>query len=181
MAWGVDATIRWRHNIFVLRCGDVANPVLGMKQGVTYTFDQSDASNWYHPLGFAYNPDGAHKGVDELEPGLLEDWACAKGMQCQAPMYFINDEYVGTYSNIDNSDVTTLRPCFPSTPSTRRGPLLDDVEATLGLRRWRSRRCTAAGKASRSRRARTISVWTSTSPRSSFAARTGWRTSTRSR
>ena len=41
MAWGVDATIRWRHNIFVLRCGDVANPVLGMKQGVTYTFDQS--------------------------------------------------------------------------------------------------------------------------------------------
>ena len=26
-------------------------------------------------------------------------------MQCQAPMYFINDEYVGTYSNIDNSDV----------------------------------------------------------------------------
>jgi len=89
----------------VLRCGDVANPVLGMKQGVTYTFDQSDASNWYHPLGFAYNPDGAHKGVDELEPGLLEDWACSKGMQCQAPMYFINDEYVGTYSNIDSDDV----------------------------------------------------------------------------
>ena len=26
----------------------------------TYTFDQSDHTNWYHPVGFAYQPDGAH-------------------------------------------------------------------------------------------------------------------------
>merc|ERR1719359_1250518 len=51
-------------------CGDVANPVIVMKRGVTYTFDQSDNSNWYHPLGFAYFVDGAHNEVDELEPGI---------------------------------------------------------------------------------------------------------------
>ena len=33
-------------------------------------FDQLDSSNWYHPLGFAYYPDGAHDGVDELEEGV---------------------------------------------------------------------------------------------------------------
>jgi len=27
-------------------CGDVAMPVIGMQQGITYNFDQSDASNW---------------------------------------------------------------------------------------------------------------------------------------
>ena len=57
-------------------CGDVANPVIVMKRGVTYTFDQSDNSNWYHPLGFAYYVDGAHNEVDELEPGI----APAKGV-----------------------------------------------------------------------------------------------------
>ena len=43
-------------------------PTLIMKAGVTYTFIQQDISNWYHPLGFAYFPDGAHVGVPELEP-----------------------------------------------------------------------------------------------------------------
>ena len=33
-------------------------------------FDQLDPSNWFHPLGFAYHPDGAHDGVDELEEGV---------------------------------------------------------------------------------------------------------------
>jgi hypothetical protein len=51
-------------------CGDVANPVIKMKQGTTYIFDQSHDSNWYHPLGWAYYVDGAHNEVDELEPGI---------------------------------------------------------------------------------------------------------------
>lgn len=33
-------------------------------------FDQLDSTNWFHPLGFAYFPDGAHEGVEELEEGI---------------------------------------------------------------------------------------------------------------
>jgi len=36
------------------------NPKLSIAAGVEYTFDQSDASNWYHPIGFAYIAGGAH-------------------------------------------------------------------------------------------------------------------------
>merc|ERR1719232_1347295 len=36
------------------------NPKLMLNAGTTYTFDQSDASNWYHPVGFAYIAGGAH-------------------------------------------------------------------------------------------------------------------------
>jgi len=59
-------------------CGDVANPVIKMKQGTTYIFDQSHDSNWYHPLGWAYFVDGAHNEVDELEPGIAppDNGAC---------------------------------------------------------------------------------------------------------
>jgi len=31
-----------------------------VKIGQTIVFDQTDPTNWYHPLGFAYYPDGAH-------------------------------------------------------------------------------------------------------------------------
>jgi hypothetical protein len=59
-------------------------------------------SNYYHPLGFAYFPDGAHDGVDELEPGigLGTDMACVKSLTCPAPMYFLNGNFLGNYSNI---------------------------------------------------------------------------------
>jgi len=36
------------------------NPKLSLTAGTTYTFDQSDASNWYHPVGFSYIAGGAH-------------------------------------------------------------------------------------------------------------------------
>ena len=63
---------------------------------------QSDRSNYYHPLGFAYYPDGAHADVDELEPGIAPPGsasACADDMTCPAPMYFQAGEYLGEYSN----------------------------------------------------------------------------------
>jgi uncharacterized protein (DUF305 family)/plastocyanin len=44
------------------------SPEITVKIGQTYTFDQRDPSNWYHPVGFAYYPDGAHGaswGADE--------------------------------------------------------------------------------------------------------------------
>ncbi len=53
---------------FKVKGCDGIMPTLGMEKGVAYIFDQSDSSNYYHPLGFAYYSDGAHVGEDELEP-----------------------------------------------------------------------------------------------------------------
>ena len=36
------------------------NPKLTLAAGTTYTFVQSDITNWYHPVGFAYIAGGAH-------------------------------------------------------------------------------------------------------------------------
>ena len=55
----------------------IPSPTIRATIGQTYTFDQSDPSNWYHPVGFAYEPDGAHGStwggaeLDEVE-GLGE-------------------------------------------------------------------------------------------------------------
>ncbi|CAM9200341.1 unnamed protein product [Discosporangium mesarthrocarpum] len=67
---------------------DGIQPALTMVRGETYTFDQTDETNWYHPLGFAYEPDGAHEGVDELEEGVGNG---------DAPVYIIN----GNISDLD--------------------------------------------------------------------------------
>jgi len=36
------------------------SPEITARIGDTLVFDQTDASNWYHPVGFAFYPDGAH-------------------------------------------------------------------------------------------------------------------------
>jgi hypothetical protein len=92
-------------------------PTLAIKQGTTYSFNQADETNWYHPLGFAYAPDGALSANDELEkvvaaPGGA-DAGCAATQSCQAPNYKLDgaalrsdpldpedfglDEYEGNY------------------------------------------------------------------------------------
>ena len=48
-------------------CGDMINPTLGLELGTTYIFDQSDISNFSHPLGFSYFPDGGHVGKPNLD------------------------------------------------------------------------------------------------------------------
>ena len=66
---------------------------------------QSDITNFYHPLGLAYYPDGAHDDVDELEPGIVPPGSsstCGNNMSCPAPMYFVNGTYAGKYSNNDS-------------------------------------------------------------------------------
>jgi hypothetical protein len=89
----------------------MVNPVIGMEVGKTYTFNQIAHKNYYHPMGFAYYADGAHDNKDELEPGISapgSSSSCADDMTCPAPMYFIDGEYLGTYSNIPKvADVTT--------------------------------------------------------------------------
>mmetsp|Transcript_27693 Transcript_27693/g.71275 ORF Transcript_27693/g.71275 Transcript_27693/m.71275 type:complete len:386 (+) Transcript_27693:191-1348(+) len=47
------------------------SPVLEMTVGQTYTFDQTQITNWYHPLGFAYYPDGALDDKPEIEDESL--------------------------------------------------------------------------------------------------------------
>jgi hypothetical protein len=85
----------------IKECGDTVMPTIMMKRGVEYTFDQTDKSNWYHAVGFAYFADGAHNEVDELEPGITQSGSkCVDDMTCQAPMYFRDGEYVGgDYNN----------------------------------------------------------------------------------
>ncbi|KAL7519120.1 hypothetical protein ACHAWX_003916 [Stephanocyclus meneghinianus] len=87
-----------------LECGDVPNPTLGIELGKTYQFIQADPSNHMHPLGFAYYPDGDHAGLDELEPGIVPPGSssnCSTDLLCPAPMYHLNDQYLGTYPNFD--------------------------------------------------------------------------------
>ena len=36
------------------------SPDITVQIGKTYVFNQHDPTNWYHPVRFAYYPDGAH-------------------------------------------------------------------------------------------------------------------------
>jgi len=86
-------------------CPGLINPTIGMVVGETYTFDQSDRSNYYHPLGFAYFPDGAHDGKDELEPSIKpvgSTSTCDTTNVCPAPQYFVDGAYVGFFDNAVN-------------------------------------------------------------------------------
>ena len=48
-------------------------PELEVRVGSSYLFDQTDETNWFHPLGFAYYPDGENgvtwgaAGQEEVE------------------------------------------------------------------------------------------------------------------
>ena len=76
------------------------NPTLNLEIGRTYIFDQRDVSNHYHLIGFSYEADGAHVGVDELEPGIAPGNSdCDEDMTCPAPMYYLDNRYKGKYSN----------------------------------------------------------------------------------
>jgi len=80
-------------------CGDINNPTIGLIKGEKYEFIQKDASNWYHPMGFAWYVDGAHVDADELEPTIappnapsgyscVSTWAGAPPyLDCPAPRY----------------------------------------------------------------------------------------------
>lgn len=88
---------------------DGVNPTLGIEKDVTYRFVQKDITNYYHPLGLAYYPDGAHDDVDELEPGIAPPGStsgCAMTNSCPAPMYIKGGEYLGEYSN--NADIVPV-------------------------------------------------------------------------
>jgi len=88
---------------------EIFMPTLGIQKGVTYHFVQSDLHNYYHPVGFAYYPDGEHDDQIELEPGQQPPGSssdCDESMTCPAPMYFLNGNYLGSYSN--NADLVPV-------------------------------------------------------------------------
>lgn len=83
-----------------------SSPTITAKIGQTITFDQTDPTNWYHAVGFAYGPDGAHGdgwGAEDENPevelagelqykinGLIPDCtdAGATGLDCYEPEFF---------------------------------------------------------------------------------------------
>lgn len=83
-------------------CGlDVLNPTIAMEVGQTYNFVQEHRSNYFHPIGFAYSPYGDEELKIEVEPGTSRGIGrdCIDTLSCDAPMYMLNDEYLGRYSN----------------------------------------------------------------------------------
>ena len=54
-------------------------PELTVEIGKTYHFDQTHHTNWYHPLGFGYFPDGAHGKTWGAEERAEIDAATARG------------------------------------------------------------------------------------------------------
>ena len=45
---------------FKVKGHDGVQPTLQMELNTVYVFDQNDSTNWFHPPGLAYQPDGAH-------------------------------------------------------------------------------------------------------------------------
>mmetsp|Transcript_21096 Transcript_21096/g.37823 ORF Transcript_21096/g.37823 Transcript_21096/m.37823 type:complete len:492 (+) Transcript_21096:151-1626(+) len=75
-------------------------PTLGMRQNVLHVFDQTNTTNWYHPLGFAYGPDGVYGDNVELERAVPAignpDSDCADTYSCDCPQYKLNGENLVT-------------------------------------------------------------------------------------
>jgi hypothetical protein len=69
MKWNPHAS-EW--GAYTITGCDGVNPKLMLAAGTEYTFDQSDASNWYHPVGFAYIAGGAHTECKDAAGDLGE-------------------------------------------------------------------------------------------------------------
>lgn len=78
---------------------DGIQPTLAMKANVQYVFDQSDETNWFHPLGFAYGPDGVYRDQEELEKV-----STGGGNFTQFPQYTLNGEKLCDASPCDDED-----------------------------------------------------------------------------
>ena len=84
-----------------------------MEYGVTYHFLQKDLSNWYHPMGFAYFPDGAHDEKDELEPGITQTGSnCVSTNTCPTPQYYLDDAFLGDPLDASDFGLDVYEPDF---------------------------------------------------------------------
>lgn len=90
-----------------------AAPNLILAADHEYRFYQNDVTNWYHPLGFAYFPDGAIVDADELEPGIDPSASgCANTEACQSPQYYIGDDFLGGESGDGGFGLDSYEPTF---------------------------------------------------------------------
>ena len=102
-------------------CGDMTNPTLGLELGETYLFVQRDRSNWFHPMGFSYFPDGAHADKDELEPTITQTGSnCAETFSCPTPRYFKNGVFLGEVGT-ENFGLDNYEPDFFLSPDWYAG------------------------------------------------------------
>jgi uncharacterized protein (DUF305 family) len=111
-----------RLNFFAERFGryeiegcDGVSPTLILATGVEYTFNQNKISNWFHPLGFAYYPDGALVDATELEPNTVKegnDDTCVATETCDSPHYYIGDDYLGGPSGDGGFGLDLYEPQF---------------------------------------------------------------------
>ena len=76
-------------------CGaDNIYPDIGIEIGKKYIFVQADRSNYYHPLGFAFTPDGAHAGHDAGHDEMEEEFLTYRldekdvGLDEYEPLFF---------------------------------------------------------------------------------------------
>lgn len=96
-------------------CPGMVNPTIGIEYGVTYTFVQADRTNWYHPMGFAYFPDGAHDNVDELEPTISKsptNTSCIETSSCPRPRYFRDKMFLGAPMDPNDFGLDVYEPEF---------------------------------------------------------------------
>ena len=94
-------------------CPGIKNPTIGMEYGKSYHFIQKDLSNWYHPMGFAYFPDGAHDEKDELEPVISQTGSnCVTNNTCPTPLYFLDGVFLGDPLDASNFGLDVYEPDF---------------------------------------------------------------------
>jgi hypothetical protein len=107
---GVDIFASDLGGFYIEECGsDNIYPILGVEIGKTYRFVQEDRSNYYHPLGFAYHPDGAHVDKQEVEEMYLTYKLNANsiGLDGYEPLFFHSAGEINTIE-------TPLMPLFLS-------------------------------------------------------------------
>lgn len=93
-------------------CGDRVNPTIAMEVGVNYLFLQTDRSNYYHPMGFAYLPVGPLTEEDELGPTISKTGSnCADTFSCPSPKYYKNRQFLGEVGT-NNFGLDDYEPIF---------------------------------------------------------------------
>jgi hypothetical protein len=98
-------------------CPGLVSPTIGIELGVTYTFLQEDRSNWYHPIGFAYEPDGALANKDELEPIISQTGSdCVEENSCPSPKYMLDGVFLGV-TETEDFGLDVYEPGFFASPA----------------------------------------------------------------